>query len=71
MELTAYYEKTIYQTADQGVIVGLYHAPDKSYILTGVMLPTTKKVNYTFTGEFVEHKKYGKQFEKSNGTVKK
>ena len=62
MELTAYYEKTIYQTADQGVIVGLYHAPDKSYILTGVMLPTTKKVNYTFTGEFVEHKKYGKQF---------
>lgn len=59
--LEATYNKTIYEREDCGAAIALYDA-EKCYIITGNMLPTTKKIKYRFKGEWVNHPKYGKQF---------
>ena len=64
MQITASYERTIYETQKDGVIIGLYHVHgmDKTKVITGSMLPKIPNVKYNFNGEWVEHKKYGLQF---------
>ena len=58
--LEATYNKTIYER-ENCTLIALYDA-EKCYIVTGNMLPTTKKIKYRFKGEWVNHPKYGKQF---------
>ncbi len=62
MQITAIYEKTIYETAKDGAIIALYRVNNKTQTITGKMLPTIPDVKYIFEGEWVEHKKYGLQF---------
>ena len=64
MQIKALYTRTIYETQKDGVIVGLYWNLTDScaVIITGTMLPTIENVNYIFDGDWVTHKKYGKQF---------
>ena len=64
MQIKALYTRTIYETQKDGVIVGLYWNLTDScaVIITGAMLPTIENVNYVFDGDWVTHKKYGKQF---------
>ena len=64
MQIKATYTKTIYETQKDGVIIGLYWNVDEScaVIITGTMLPTIENVQYLFDGDWVTHKKYGRQF---------
>ncbi len=69
MEIVGIFKKTIYQT-DKGYIVGLFRikeCSEKEYInttvtFTGFFHELVIDDQYTFTGEFTTHSKYGKQF---------
>lgn len=60
--------KIIYQNEDSGYVVGLFrvHESDinlpKTITFTGILPELNLKTNYKFNGEFVNHSKYGDQF---------
>lgn len=62
MQIKGIYNRTIFETAKDGILVGLYSVEDKYVTIKGEMLPSDKGVVYIFEGDWITHPKYGKQF---------
>ncbi len=62
MQIKGIYNRTIFETAKDGVLVGLYSVDDRYVTIKGEMLPTDRGVVYDFEGDWINHPKYGKQF---------
>lgn len=56
------FEKVIYQSQEYGASIIRCEVEGESVTVTGSMLPTAKNIKYEFTGNWVQHPKYGKQF---------
>ncbi len=56
------FEKVIYQSQEYGASIIRCEVDGESVTVTGSMLPTAKNIKYEFTGSWVQHPKYGRQF---------
>lgn len=64
--LSCTYKKTVYASPNYGPSICVYETADKEPItVTGKFLPVLKKVTFTFEGTWINHPKYGKQFQAS------
>ena len=62
-EITCKYIRTIYQSPVYGPSIVIYETDDDLVTVTGKMLPAIKNMTYTFHGMWVNHPKYGRQFQ--------
>ena len=62
-ELICKYKRTKYQSPVYGPSIVVYEKEDELVTVTGKMLPVIKNVTYIFKGSWVNHPKYGKQFQ--------
>ena len=56
--------REIYGNSQYGTTIAIYKdRSENEFTVTGMMLPTGKNITYHFEGEWVNHAKYGKQFQ--------
>lgn len=63
MKLTGKYIRTVYAHPEKGVTIAVYEVKGENITFTGSHLPTIKKMEYNFEGEWVKNPKYGTQFQ--------
>lgn len=63
MQIEGKFKYAIYQCEKYGISIAQYMTSEGRITVTGMGLPSQKNINYRFNGEWVEHKKYGKQFQ--------
>lgn len=71
MQLEGKFKKSIYKTPEKGTGIAVYEMKgneEEDVVVTGYMLPTIKNVTYIFEGKWVNHPKYGKQFQAESYT---
>lgn len=57
------FAREVYTNEQYGTTIASYRDKDgEAFTVTGYMLPTGKGVKYRFSGEWIKHPKYGKQF---------
>ena len=70
MEIRGHFEKVIYYRQDNGYIVALFAIAesriDEEVVIRGYMDSIDMDKQYILSGEYVEHPKYGIQFEIQN-----
>lgn len=62
MQIEGKFKYAVYQSEKYGISIAQYATEEGRITVTGVDLPSNKNLSYIFSGDWVVHHKYGRQF---------
>lgn len=62
MQILGKFKYTLYQNEKYGITIAQYKTEEGRITVTGTNLPSNTNLTYLFSGDWVTHHKYGKQF---------
>lgn len=62
MQIQGKFKYALYQNEQYGIMIAQYMTEEGRITVTGTDLPSNKNLSYVFSGDWVIHHKYGKQF---------